>query len=190
LPWIFIVQSLDMCTSLFVTNGNVLKSFRLNPMVLLTAQMMDNLINFLAAFLIIFTGLLFNLGGQTHLYGLWYTPLAVLVLLTGVSGLCWLLATTQIFLRDTRFVIQFATSVLFFLTPIFYPKELVPPQLSWFATINPFYRLIEPFRISVYDYHPDTFRISLAKGAATSALLMGAAAVLWYRKRRALYVYL
>src|SRR3954465_5069767 len=86
LPWIFITQSMDMCTSLFVTSGNVLKSFRLNPLVLLTAQLLDNLLNFLAAFLIIFVALLFHMGGETHLNGLLFTPIAVLVLLTGVSG--------------------------------------------------------------------------------------------------------
>src|SRR5271154_4561101 len=39
LPWIFITQSMDMCTSLFQANGGVLKSFHLNPLVLLTAQL-------------------------------------------------------------------------------------------------------------------------------------------------------
>jgi ABC-type polysaccharide/polyol phosphate export permease len=188
LPWIFITQSMDMCTSIFMANGRVLKSFHLNPLVLLTAQLVDNLINFLAAFTLIFIALLLNIGGRASLHGLLFTPIAVVVLLTGVAGLCWLLATAQVFFRDTRFVIQFATSVLFFLTPIFYPADLLPPEYRWFSQVNPLYRLVEPFRITIYNYSWDLFEVSLLKGALVALLLVAAAALLWNRKRSALYV--
>jgi ABC-type polysaccharide/polyol phosphate export permease len=190
LPWIFIVQSMEMCTSLFVTNAQLLKSFHMNPLILVIAQLIDNLINFLAAFALIFVALLLGLGmgPSVSLHGLIFTPLAVFVLLAGVIGLCLLLATTQVFFRDTRFIVGFGTSVLFYLTPIFYPKDLVPPHLRWVSEVNPFYRLVEPFRITIYEFNRARFEISLLKGTLTAALLLGAATWLWQRKKSELYV--
>src|SRR6185369_1132664 len=115
LPWIFIVQSMEMCTSIFVSNSQLLKSFDLNPLVLLFAQLVDNVINFLAAFALIFVALCAraHASGELQLRGLIFVPLAITVLFAGVTGICLLLATTQVFLRDTRFMVQFGASVLF-----------------------------------------------------------------------------
>jgi ABC-type polysaccharide/polyol phosphate export permease len=191
LPWIFIVQSMEMCTSIFVTHSQVLKSFHLKPLVLLFAQLLDNLINFLAAFCLIFVFLLLRLEpGTESLRGLLFVPLAVAVLLVGVMGICWLLATSQVFLRDTRFMVQFGSAVMFFLTPIFYPREMVPAEFRWLSDLNPVYRLIEPFRIAVYDFRWESFQASLVKGALVASCFVLAASLLWYRRRSSLYVHL
>jgi ABC-type polysaccharide/polyol phosphate export permease len=113
---------------------------------------------------------------------------ATLVLLVGVIGLCWFLATVQVFFRDTRFVVTFGTSVLFFLTPIFYPPDLLPADYRWLSQVNPAYRLIEPFRLTIYQFRWDLFRVSLLKGSLVAMLLMGLATFVWSRKRSAMYV--
>ncbi len=188
LPWIFIVQSMDMCTSIFVTNSQVLKSFQFRPLVLLFAQLLDNFINFVAAFVIVFTALALHQGVAWK--GLLFAPLALAVLAIGTTALCWLLATMQVFLRDTRFVVQFGTSIMFFLTPIFYPREMVPAGFRWMADFNPLYRLIEPFRIAVYDFRWENFQRSLVQGAIVATVLLASSAFVWRSRRSAMYVQL
>ena len=53
LPWIFFSSTIQMTTPLFVTQSYLLRSFKINPMVILTSQVIDNFINFIASFLLI-----------------------------------------------------------------------------------------------------------------------------------------
>ncbi len=191
IPWIFIVQSLDMCTPLFVNSGRTLKAFQIHPLVYLLAQLVDNTINFLGAFLLVLVPIqLFTfVPTGAHSGGLWLLPLPVLCLFAGVLGLTWLLASVQVFFRDTRFIVPFVTSIGFYLTPVFYPKEFVPADLAWLVSINPFYRLIDPFRAALYEYTPERFIASMEGAAVTAAILLAAAALFWRRKRNEVFLH-
>jgi ABC-type polysaccharide/polyol phosphate export permease len=183
---------MDMCSSLFMGYGPLLKAVRINPFVLLTAQLLDNLVNFMAAFAVILIGLLvfrYN-GARLPLIGIFFTPLALAVILAGAVGISLFLATLQVFMRDTKFIVQFGISILYFTTPIFYPTRLIPQKFLWLTEVNPIYRLIEPFRISVYAFRWDHFQTSLAKGALTSGILLTVAILYWRHARTRLYVHL
>jgi ABC-type polysaccharide/polyol phosphate export permease len=185
LPWIFITQSLEMCTSIFVSASQLLKSFQLPPLVYLFAQLFDNLINFVAAFLIILLPVLLTESG--HNSSLLLLPLAVLPLVFGVVGMAWLLATAQVFFRDTRFVISFVLSIAFFLTPVFYPESFVPEQYRWLINVNVFYILIRPFRYVVTHAGTDELLRAFGTATMTACLLISAATLVWVRKKNAIY---
>ena len=84
-PWIFISQTLEMSASIFVNSGQMIKSYPPSPLIYLATQVADNLINFVAGFVI-------------ALFPLWYyesgipwrallLPLPIVVLTIGVFGL-------------------------------------------------------------------------------------------------------
>jgi ABC-type polysaccharide/polyol phosphate export permease len=185
LPWIFLTQSMDMCTSIFVNSSQLLKSFQVNPLVYLVAQLADNGINFLAAFLILLVPVW--IMNPSNAVGLLLLPLSIFSLAAGALGLCWLLATAQVFFRDTRFLVQFATSVGFFLTPIFYSEDFIPPAARVFVLSNPFYRLLLPFRAAIYDFTPMAFLKAIMTSLLTSSVLLGLAYLFWSKKRNAVY---
>jgi len=41
-------------------------------------------------------------------------------------------------------------SVLMYLTPIFYPKDIVPERLRWIVRFNPLRSILEVFRDPIY----------------------------------------
>lgn len=186
LPWIFISQSIEMCTSMFVVSGRLLKSFPLHPLAYLIAQLADNAINFLAAFTLLLVPIW--LTSTANPVGLLLLPAAVMVLIVGVLGMTWLLATLNVFFRDTRFIVSFMLSVSFFITPIFYPVEYVPAKFKLLVTLNPFYRLILPFRIALGDFNMIEFSKACGIAAAVSTAFLGAAMLVWKRKRNAVYL--
>ena len=47
IPWIFISQTLEMTTPVFVASGALMKSFAASPLVYLCSQVADNFFNFL-----------------------------------------------------------------------------------------------------------------------------------------------
>jgi ABC-type polysaccharide/polyol phosphate export permease len=185
IPWVFIHQTLEMCTSIFVANGRMLKSFQVDPLVYLISQVADNLLNFLAAYLLVLIPL-WGFGGRDFSV-LLLLPLPITLLVAGVAGMSWLLATWQVFLRDTRFVVTFTLSISYFLTPIFYPVSYVPPALRIFVEINPFYRLILPFQVLLYNFSWERFLTTLLFSLLISVGFFGWALITWGRKRNDVY---
>lgn len=185
IPWLFIVQSLEMCTPLFQYSGQLLKAFPVHPLVYLVAQLTDNFTNFVVAFLLILTPLLTFDDGPAARYLL--LPLPMLTLTAGVLGFAWLLATLQVFLRDTRYITTFALNVSFFLTPVFFSADLIPPELRWMVAFNPFYILIAPFQALIHKADLMLFWTQLAKAAGLACVALGCAALFWRTKRNAIY---
>lgn len=75
----------------------------------------------------------------------WVLPLLLPVLL-GLAGLVWLLAALGVYLRDLRHLVGVATTLLLFLSPIFYPVSAVagwPRLLLW---LNPLTVALETLR--------------------------------------------
>ncbi len=187
-PWIFIAQTLEMSAPVLLASGPLLKSFPASPLVYLSAQVLDNLINFAAGFAIALVPIWIFSGGVVG-WQLLLLPFAMLALALGVFALAWLLSTLQVFFRDTRFLISFGAQVGFFLTPIFYPRAFVPEGLQWLTAVNPIYRLIAPFQILIHDFSWNAFLPALTWAFVTAAALWFAAAWVWVRKRNQVYFY-
>ncbi len=179
LPWIFFSQTIQMATPTFVTQAQLLRSFKINPLVILASQVADNFMNFLITFLLIL--LPFYIESGREIWPLFLLPLALIPLLLGTLGLSISLSTFNVFFRDTNFVMGFIFSLLFFLTPIFYPADYVPEQFRFLIYVNPAVYLLEPFRDLIYN-ETHKFFISLAKGTGVSLLFCLMALYVWKRK--------
>jgi ABC-type polysaccharide/polyol phosphate export permease len=53
-----------------------------------------------------------------------------------------------VFLRDLGYTVALVTQVLFFVTPIFYPIEAIPPSFRSVARYNPWPAALTPFGAS------------------------------------------
>lgn len=185
LPWIFFTSTLSMGIPTFVSYSNLLKSLKVNPMVIICSQILDNFLNFVASLLIIFMPFYFLADKAPE--NLLLIPLAVLPLLIGTSAITVSLATLNVFYRDVNFVIGFILSLLFFLTPIFYPRELVPLEWQWMIDYNPVVHFIAPFRQLLYHNDLNAFFQStlLSLGIAVGFTLL--AVLIWKRKINGFY---
>jgi ABC-type polysaccharide/polyol phosphate export permease len=186
LPWLFLAQTLEMCTPILVNSTGLMRSLSIHPITYVLAQVLDNLINFLIVFL--------TLLGTTILLG--WVPLRSLVLLpvpmlclalTAIS-LSWLLATLNVFYRDTRFVLSFSLSLGFFLTPIFYRKEQIPVEwLARLIELNPVWQIIRPFQIALSRESLPIFAEASLRALGVSVVIGAVSLYQWRRKRNELY---
>ncbi|CBW27899.1 putative polysaccharide export ABC transporter permease protein [Halobacteriovorax marinus SJ] len=186
LPWIFITMNIEMITPILEGSRELLKSFSLKPSVLVLSQVIDNFINFLVAFTVIL--LPFWFLSDLSLTGIFFIPIILLSLVIGVFSMCFILSVMQLFFRDIRFIVSFVTSVLFFLTPIFYPIEFIPTEYRIFVELNPIYSFIEPFRFAIYDFSMDILLQKILKSIFFSMLFSISAFMIWKRKRGEFYV--
>jgi ABC-type polysaccharide/polyol phosphate export permease len=81
----------------------------------------------------------------------------------------------------------FFFNLVFFLTPVFYPKEFVPHEYQWMISVNPVVYLIDPFRTVIYQNDLGLFFISVLKGMAVAIGLISLSFYTWNRRRNEFY---
>ena len=71
-----------------------------------------------------------------------------------VCGLALLSAALNVFVRDTRYIVESATWVLLFLVPVFYDSNLMPEQSRWIYDYNPIAATVISLRKIVWEAQP------------------------------------
>lgn len=109
-------------------------------------------------------------------------PLIVVPLCLLVMGLSWALVSLGVFLRDVSQFIGVATTILMFLSPIFYPISAIPESYRNFLYFNPITLVIELSRDVLYwGKLPDLEILSVYWLVTTSIAWLGFA---WFQKTR------
>lgn len=112
----------------------------------------------------------------------WYLPLVVLPLAMLIMGMSWALASLGVFLRDVSQIIGVFTSVLMFLSPIFYPVTALPEAYRHLLFLNPLTVVIEQTReVLFWGKTPDFFMIAIYWIITVSIAWLGFA---WFQKTR------
>jgi len=75
-----------------------------------------------------------------------YFPLVILPLLIGTIGFAWVLSATGVFVRDIAQITGIITTVLLFVSPVFYPVSALPKEYQGWLLLNPLTFVIEEAR--------------------------------------------
>ena len=111
-----------------------------------------------------------------------FIPLVLLPLVILTLGLSWILASLGVFLRDVGQTISIITTVLMFLSPVFYPITAVPERFRPFIMANPLTFIIEQAReVLIWGHLPDWTGLGIYTLAATVVAWIGYA---WFQKTR------
>jgi lipopolysaccharide transport system permease protein len=85
-----------------------------------------------------------------------FFPVVVLPLVLATMGIAWILTSLGVFVRDITQVIGILTTVLLFLSPIFYPVSALPQQYQKLLHLNPLTFMIEESRaVLIWGRMPD-----------------------------------
>ncbi len=186
LPWIMIVSSWEMSTTSIVTSGSILRSFPISPFVIVSSQILDNFINFLFAFFIVLIPMVMFTGEINIAY--LFLPVALFLLLGFVWVSTSFLAICNVFYRDVKYLVSFSVSIVFFLTPIFYPESFVPAKYRWLVDINPIYAVVEPFRLILYEGNWQDLWLPFCKSIVIIITLIIGLKTFWKMKKNELYI--
>lgn len=151
LPWFFISQSLYVVTNALVNSREVLLGFKIHPFLIVTSQVMDQFISFLAAFFILCFFVLEGPLNSVFFMQLFLTMVSTFVLCLFVLVLTNLAAFWHVFYRDIQFIVQFFMNLAFYITPIFYEKQFLMEKYQWIVNWNIFYPFIQLFHHSLYE---------------------------------------
>jgi lipopolysaccharide transport system permease protein len=173
-------EVLNRAPGLIVSNVNYVKKVvfpvEILPVIGMGAALFHSLISLvvlLAAFM------LFN--GYLH-WTVVFIPLVLLPLVILTTGLAWMLASLGVFLRDVGQTIGIITTVLMFLSPVFYPVTAVPERFRSFIMANPLTFIIEQAReVLIWGHLPNWTGLGIYTMAAIFVAWMGYA---WFQKTR------
>ncbi len=171
-PWTFLSASVGETIRTLGANATFIKAHKFPREALPLAGVMSQLANLAIALVVVTIASLQQFGPRVELLGL---PVAAGLLFVFTAGLCLLLAALDFVYKDVRYLVDLALLGGFFLTPIFYPLELIEGRVAASAIHQGLGALVV--------YNPATsmvasFRACLVPGHAWPALLYPALAAI------------
>ena len=173
-------EVINRAPALVLSNANYVKKvvfpIEILPIITIGAALFHCLISLgvlLAAFAI------FN--GYLH-WTVILIPVVLLPLVILTTGLAWILASLGVFLRDVGQTVSILTTVLMFLSPVFYPVTAVPENFRHLIMANPLTFIIEQGRaVLIWGHLPDWSGLI---GYTVIASLISWAGYAWFQKTR------
>lgn len=91
-----------------------------------------------------------------------FVPVVIAPFLIITLGLAWFLASLGVYVRDTGQAIGLLTTVLMFLSPVFYPMSALPEQGQLLLLLNPLTFIIEQCRaVLVFGQLPNSSGLAI-----------------------------
>jgi len=110
-------------------------------------------------------------------------PMIVFPLAVAVLGVCWVLASLGVYLRDIAQTVGIMSSVLLFLSPVFYPPTALPERFRFVVDLNPLTFVIEQSRnVIIWGKWPDW--LGLFTYSVVAMLVAASGLWLFQRMRR------
>lgn len=111
-----------------------------------------------------------------------FLPLVLLPLVVFTMGVAWFLAAFGVYVRDVSQIVGILTTVLLFLSPIFYPASALPEGLRPYIFLNPLSFIIEQVRaVVIWGELPDWSGLALYLALSLLVAWLG---FLWFQKTR------
>lgn len=173
-------ECVNRAPSLVLSNVNYVKKvvfpLEILPWVIFGSALFHTLVS-----LIVWLLFYVVLFGMPHMTLLLF-PIVLLPLGCFTLGLCWMLASLGIYLRDVGQIVTIGVTALMFLTPIFYPISAIPARYRQFIYINPLALVMEDARrVLIWGKLPDWTLFAVFTILSVCAAWLGFA---WFQKTR------
>lgn len=145
--WQFLAMSLGDALYSVLGNANLVTKTSFPRVILPLAMVLANLINFLLSLVILVVYLLIE---SVPFGPVWLLPGIILTQFALCLGLSLILASLNVFFRDTEHILSVVLLAWFFLTPIIYPLEKIldnlAPEYHRLVFLNPMTGLVTAYR--------------------------------------------
>ena len=170
--WNFFAQSTTAAMSQLVWGGTLLTRIYMPRTVFALAAVGTGLVNLVLS-LVPLAAIMLATGVPLRPALAW---LPILILLTAMFalGVGLLLSALAVSFPDVVDMYQIVLSAWYFLTPLLYPKTILPEAYHWWFNLNPMYHLVEAFRAPIYAGWPaGPHTLMAATAASCVALILG-----------------
>ncbi|HKH45147.1 MAG TPA: ABC transporter permease [Thermoanaerobaculia bacterium] len=171
--WNFFSQSIVASMNSLRGNAQLLQKLPVPKAVFPLATVLSGLVNLLFALLPLLVLLI--VSGYPLRPALLFLPVAILIAALFTLGAGLLLSPLAVFFSDVVELIGVLLTLMFYLTPVIYPKDIVPEKLRWVVRFNPVRSILEVFRDPIYQGEiPPLSHLSVSIGITLILLAVGA----------------
>ncbi len=172
--WNFFSQSIITSMNSLKGNAYLLQKLPVPTGVFPVTAVISGVINLIFALVPLTAILLFT--GHPVGPSLLFLPVSILIITTFTLGMGLLLSPLAVFFSDVIELVMVGLTLAFYLTPVFYPEEMLSgSKFFWVVHYNPIRSILEVFRDPIYlNKIPPISHLSVATGLAIVALLLGA----------------
>jgi lipopolysaccharide transport system permease protein len=171
-PWNWFSASVTMSTGTLIGNVNLIKKIRFPRHFLVIATILAQLVNLLFALPII-VGFSFFYGKGPGMSWFLTVPILIAIQFIATIGICLVISMVNAYFRDMEYIIGVVISLLFWMTPIIYPLEMVPKAYRLYLVLNPLTYLITAWRDIFMSNHIDWASIGISFGSSLIFVLLG-----------------
>jgi lipopolysaccharide transport system permease protein len=170
-----------------ISNASILKTVYIPKYLYALSAVLSNFVTYLLSLVILFMVML-----VTHVDFTMYiifASLPILALLILTIGVGLIVSTVNVFFRDLQHLYGVFLMLLMWLTPIFYPPEIVPASFRFIQTYNPLFAIIQCCRSSfLYGALYNMNELFFAMGSAIVALIIGIIVFYKFQDKFILYI--
>ena len=173
-------EMVNRAPGLILSNVNYVKKvifpLEILPVIGMGAALFHTLIS-----LVVLLAAILLINGSLAWTALFF-PLIILPLLIATLGVAWFLASLGVFVRDVGQTVGIFTTVLMFISPVFYPISALPEKFQIWLMLNPLTFIIEQSRaVMIFGKLPDWAGLGIYTAAS---LAMAWAGYWWFQKTR------
>jgi lipopolysaccharide transport system permease protein len=177
-PYNFFSIAWSSGTTSVVDNAALVKRVPMPREIVPVAAVLSNCLHLLIQILLLLTAVL-AYGGHPNAQWLWM-PVVWILEIVFVCGLSLITATLNVYIRDTRYIVESAITVLFWLVPIFYSFEVIPQRYAEIYQLNPVAALVLCLRnILLQAVAPPTTTLVKLSAVSFLTLALGLSVFHW-----------
>jgi len=187
IPYLFFTSAWLSGTTSIIANAQLVKRVPVPREVMPVAAVFSNCVH-LAIQVALMLALTFYYHLAPSWFWLWMLPLWALYIVF-VCGVSLLSSAVSVYIRDTQYVVESFNVVLFWLVPIFYGWEKIPPKYAFVYRLNPVAALALAMRNILIDRQapPATLIENMVIAAAVA---LGIGLVVFAKLKRSFYEYI
>jgi lipopolysaccharide transport system permease protein len=123
----------------------------------------------------------FALTGSIPLTVFWL-PLVLAPFGLVIVGMSWFLAAFAVYVRDVAQIVGILTTVMLFISPIFYPVSALPPAVQPLLYLNPLTFIVDQVRsVALWGHAPDWIGLGWYTLVGIAVAWLG---YVWFQKTR------
>lgn len=171
-PWNWFSASVIISTGVLISNVNLIKKIRFPRHFLVIATIIAQLINLLFSIPILAV-LSYYYGEGPSINWVISIPLLILTQFIATTGICLPISIINAYFRDMEYLVGIGITLLFWLTPIIFPLNMVPETYRIFLSLNPLTYLITTWREVLMLNLVDWGKIGFSFGTSVIFLSVG-----------------
>lgn len=171
-PWNWFSASITMSTGALIGNVSLIKKVIFPRHFLIIATVLAQLVNLLFAMPII-VAFSYYYGEGPGINWLITVPILIVIQFIVTTGICLMVSVINAYFRDMEYIIGVIITMLFWMTPIIYPLDIVPEAYRIYLILNPLTYLITAWRDIFMSNSTNWSNIIVSFGISLAFFLSG-----------------